>query len=220
MTGSWCDCDSGLSRCARRRSRRQHWPKAAKRWSETKRRRWLEQRDGKAGRVRGDVVAWRGYVVRLARLASGPVGLLVHWYRGGIEDEAFTIDIRAPARLSTVTPGDFAAFDEDVLYQFVSGWRLEVRDALNAGVATERRRRPENHFEHDKEGRDEGEVPPHQGAIAATIRAGIRGIWSVRPGAGVTPNATGSPLYPTRPAPFSNRMTKRRRKSRGWTTKS
>jgi hypothetical protein len=123
ITGSLCDCRSALVRGDAARGKTLRLPRRAAAWSEAKRNRWLEQRgllvEGRESAARGDVVAWHEYLKRVLRAAgTPPVGVLIHFYRAGIENEDITIARRSPVKVQTTTPTVLQTLEPDVLYEF------------------------------------------------------------------------------------------------------
>src|SRR5262245_49618334 len=123
VTGSVCDCQSALVRGDAARGKRLKLPRHAASWSQAKRNRWLEQRglliDGREAAVRGDLVAWYEYLKRVLRAGGKPpVGLLIHFYRAGVENDDITVARRSSVEVQSTPPTVLQALEPDVLYEF------------------------------------------------------------------------------------------------------
>jgi hypothetical protein len=117
VTGSGCDCDTALGGAVR--GKPDQLPRSAARWTETKKQRWIEQRqlagaDGAA--VDGRAVAWHEYMKRVVAAAgAGPVGLVVHWW-----DELGAVRSQEPIEIDRFAPAEFLRMEDQMLYQFVT----------------------------------------------------------------------------------------------------
>ncbi len=101
-------------------------------WSETKVQRWCDQNANvatrkervlaeHAGTRTSEVNAWQQFVTQSVLEGGSPyVGLLLHWHGGMLEGAEVRI-VRSPVELSSLQPGLFLDFKEDVLYTFVNG---------------------------------------------------------------------------------------------------
>jgi hypothetical protein len=123
VTGSACDCQSALVRSEAAGGKTLKLPRHATSWSQSKRDRWLEQRgalmEGRESAVRGDVIAWHEYLKRVLRAAGeAPVGLLIHFYSGGIDAEQIIIARRTPLSVNAMPPAALQSLEPDVLYEF------------------------------------------------------------------------------------------------------
>jgi len=123
VTGSVCDCQSALVRGEAARGKTLKLPRHAAGWSQTKRNRWLEQRgvlvDARESAVRGDVVAWYEYLKKVLRAGGKPpVGLLIHFYKAGVENEEITVARRTKVDVQATPPAVLQALEPDVLYEF------------------------------------------------------------------------------------------------------
>lgn len=123
LNGSGCDCQSALVRSGTAGGKELKLPRAAARWTETKRMRWLEQRgviaEGKEASARGDAIAWFEYLKRVVVLArKGPVGLLIHFYSGGPDNERLTIAHRVSVKLQATSASVLQTLESDILYEF------------------------------------------------------------------------------------------------------
>ena len=120
VTASSCDCQTVLGSARHRKGKGERLPRAAARWSETKKRRWLEQRHvliaQEDAAVHGGAVAWHEYVRRVvAVVPQGPIGLFLSW-----ADSEGAVHVREPVAIETFRPAEFLRFEERTLYQFVS----------------------------------------------------------------------------------------------------
>lgn len=123
ITGSVCDCQSALVRGDAARGKTLKLPRHAAAWSQTKRNRWLEQRglviDGRESAARGDLVAWHEYLKRVLRAGGKPpVGLLIHFYKAGVENEEITVARHSTVKVQATPPTILQALEPDVLYEF------------------------------------------------------------------------------------------------------
>jgi len=133
-TKSWCDCGTALGNAGPRgatvepgaHEARQRAELAAKGWSAAKVKRWIEQRrktEARDERVRRDLgrrvqpelEEWRDALGDIAR-AAGRVGLLLHWYRGGLGTERIAIARRERVKVAALGVEQLARIEEDVLY--------------------------------------------------------------------------------------------------------
>jgi hypothetical protein len=122
LTGSNCDCQSALVRSDIVRGKSLKLPRAAARWSQTKQDRWLEQRGHliaeRETAARGDVVAWHEYLKRvLGAVGTPPVGLLIHFYDAGVDNEHIVIARRSAMRVYEIQPATLQTLEPDVLYE-------------------------------------------------------------------------------------------------------
>lgn len=123
VTGSICDCQSALVRGDAAGGKTLKLPRHASGWSQTKRDRWLEQRGalvaGRESAARGDVVAWHEYLKKVLRSAGkSPVGLLIHFYNAGVDNESIAIVRRAAVNVFGTSSTLLQALEPDVLYEF------------------------------------------------------------------------------------------------------
>ncbi|MBI5160233.1 MAG: hypothetical protein HY996_02265 [Micrococcales bacterium] len=136
-TKAWCDCGTPLGSARRGRGAvaqdgahvaRMKEALRKKGWGSAKIERWLVQQARtreRDERVRKDhdaanaayLETWRDALAALARTA-GPVGLLLHWYHGGLETERIEIARREPVALRSLDVAALAGIEEDMLYVF------------------------------------------------------------------------------------------------------
>lgn len=137
-TAGRCDCGTVLGSLADSgrdpgRDVEQEVAKLRRRgWSEAKVGRWRLQVEGDRVRRRreergqaGRGVPSAGQWVTLVRevLGSGAtprIGLLLHWYAGGVESERIQLKSQRQVPRSELTPELLMRMDEDVLYEFSS----------------------------------------------------------------------------------------------------
>ena len=145
-TGSVCDCGTGLGSLAAdatgpdpdavraKKVRRLE----AKGWGKAKIARWhREQERAEAkreradlhrhrlgwgiGNFRSDADRWLAIVREMIESTRTPtIGLLVHWYSGGLESEPFKILQRITTRLDDATTDTLLHMEHDTLYEFRS----------------------------------------------------------------------------------------------------
>jgi hypothetical protein len=99
-------------------------------WSEAKIQRWIEEKErtnekhlredaDRARAERPQANNWIGFITDLLKSGSiQRVGLLLHWYRGQVEDAGIKISAREKVRLEALTPKLLMGIKEDVLYEF------------------------------------------------------------------------------------------------------
>jgi hypothetical protein len=132
-----CDCGTALGslnhqRAAKVSSYERDLKKFRKQgWSEAKIKRWLKQKEQTQERHRREDAAlsegggpelnrWIEFLNHLIASNLSPrLGLLLHWYHGGIESERIKIQRREKVRLSEVNPERLMRIEEDVLYEVV-----------------------------------------------------------------------------------------------------
>jgi hypothetical protein len=131
-TSGICACGTSLGSLRRTADR----PAASKKelrklrqegWSEAKIERWVEEKEAAKAQALTTAQAARTadaerWITQLRSiLAAGKtdrVGLLLHWYRGSLEDERIHLRNRVPVRIDEVTPDLLMNLEEDVLYEF------------------------------------------------------------------------------------------------------
>lgn len=125
-TPGHCDCGTFLGSLARDESKVERQKNAAdneesklrrKGWSETKLKRWKEQKAERLTKSRSalDATNWESLLNEILNSCQTPfVGLLLHWYDGPIEER---IDLQGREAVS-VTAETLARMKEDVLYEF------------------------------------------------------------------------------------------------------
>jgi hypothetical protein len=123
LTGAVCDCDSSLVPRDATRGKRLELPRHAAAWSETKRVRWLEQRRALVERAEsdahGDATGWHEYLKAVLRAAGKkPLGLLIHFYRHGVENEEIALERRVSVKVRAMPPTALQTLEPDVLYEF------------------------------------------------------------------------------------------------------
>jgi hypothetical protein len=65
------------------------------------------------------VVAWHEYLKKVLRAAGqSPVGLLIHYYNAGVDNESIAIVRRAAVNVLGTSPTLLQALEPDVLYEF------------------------------------------------------------------------------------------------------
>jgi hypothetical protein len=137
-SGKYCDCGTALGSLSNRVQDKaiDFEPQVRKLrkqgWSEAKIKRWLEQKEQtKERHLREDEALARGgaaeldrwimFLKELINVRRIPmVGLLLHWYNGGVEAERINFQRRERLRLSEVTTERLMKIEEDVLYEIVS----------------------------------------------------------------------------------------------------
>ena len=136
-TTSHCDCGSALGSLGRRDGDEpesyEHEIKRLRRksWSEAKIRRWLEQkgqtrekhaREDEARARSNTPVAqyWVDFISAvLNSKCTGRVGILLHFYHMGVEDERIKILGSERVKLEQLTPRLLMEMEYDVIYEFV-----------------------------------------------------------------------------------------------------
>lgn len=132
-TRSSCDCNSALGSASNQQEASQedvtHSSEVAKLrkkgWSEHKIERWLAEKTGSSDRhqqqerskLDAELTRWREFID--AVLSDGftkRFGLLLHMYRGGLEDERIQIKRKEHILLSEHFENVMLTIDEDVLY--------------------------------------------------------------------------------------------------------
>ncbi len=100
-------------------------------WSESKINRWTEDRkkdvekkrkqyNSRANELHTDIENWLTYLRNLFEQTSvSHFGLLLHWYKGGLENEKIKLNERRKVRISEVTEDILLNIDEDILYDIV-----------------------------------------------------------------------------------------------------
>ncbi len=135
-TSSFCDCATPIGSGPRGPSESQEAAHDARRveelrkkgWGAAKIERWLDQqartrrRDVRVRRVRDADEAttldrWRLGIEALS-LQAKRVGLLLHWYQGGLDSERIRIARREEVPIAALTVERLRGIDEDVLYLF------------------------------------------------------------------------------------------------------
>lgn len=104
----------------------------AKRWSEGKIQRWLEQKEQtKEKQLREDEARittgipganyWHSFISELLlSRCTNKVGLLLHFYKGSVEGERVKITTRKRIPVEEITPQQLLEMEYDVLYEFVN----------------------------------------------------------------------------------------------------
>jgi hypothetical protein len=101
-------------------------------WSEAKIQRWVEQKEQTKERHQREDEAratgstpelnqWVEFISELLESGkSRKLGLLLHWYQGGIESERINILGREKVKLTELNPERLMKMNEDMLYEFVA----------------------------------------------------------------------------------------------------
>lgn len=132
----FCDCGTHLGLTARtsapdttRVEKREVDKLKRKGWSETKIQRWLTDRektiekdkvkyDRIVNGVHVDIENWIDYLNKIfTETKIQHFGLLLHWYKGGLESERIKLKDRIKVRLNELTPDTLLKMDEDVIYE-------------------------------------------------------------------------------------------------------
>ena len=133
---SICDCGTQLGLVSRtntpdttRIEKREVDKLKKKGWSETKIKRWLTDREKTSEKdkikydrivngVHLDIANWIDYINKVfTETKTQHFGLLLHWYKGGLEDERIKLKDRIKVKLSELTPDTLLKMDEDVIYE-------------------------------------------------------------------------------------------------------
>jgi hypothetical protein len=100
-------------------------------WGERKIQRWIADRDKNAEKTKikydnlangkhSDVENWRQYFQKVfSDPQIGHLGLLLHWYSNGLEDERITIKQRKRIQVNDLTVEVLLTMEEDVIYDIV-----------------------------------------------------------------------------------------------------
>lgn len=131
-----CDCGTQLGLVCRtttpdttRIEKREVDKLKKKGWTETKIKRWLTDRektiekdkikyDRIVNGVYVDIANWIDYINNVfTETKTQYFGLLLHWYKGGLEDERIKLKDRIKVKLSELTPDILLKMDEDVIYE-------------------------------------------------------------------------------------------------------
>ena len=136
-TTSHCDCGSALGSLGRRDRDEpesyEHELKKLRRkgWGETKIRRWLEQKEqtkekharedeARAGSSTPVAQYWVDFISEvLGSKCTDRVGILLHFYRMGVEDERVKILDKERVKIEKLTPRLLLEMEYDVVYEFV-----------------------------------------------------------------------------------------------------
>lgn len=124
-TGSVCDCGSplffGRSTAGDVEKLRK------KKWSEAKIKQWLKAtearpRDPNApGGVLLSLDDWAAFLDEALRLPGVPyLGIIGHWYKGGVSTDEFTLTRRVRHTVSELREGHLGLLERDVIYEFGS----------------------------------------------------------------------------------------------------
>jgi hypothetical protein len=100
-------------------------------WSETKITHWLTDREKSIEKdqikydrivngVHVDIANWINYLDRVfTKTKIEHFGLLLHWYKGGLESERIKLKDRIRIKISDLTPDNLLKMDEDVIYELL-----------------------------------------------------------------------------------------------------
>jgi hypothetical protein len=132
----FCDCGTHLGLVTRtntpdttRVEKREVDKLKKKRWSETKIKRWLTDRektiekdkikyDRIVNGVHLDIANWIDYMNKIfTETGIEHFGLLLHWYKGGLESERIKLKDRIKVKIRDLTPDTLLNMDEDVIYE-------------------------------------------------------------------------------------------------------
>ncbi|MFM7855005.1 MAG: hypothetical protein ACKO96_24535 [Flammeovirgaceae bacterium] len=135
----FCDCGTHLGLATRTKSpdnsrveKREVDKLKKKGWSETKISRWLTDREKTIEKdkarydriVNGvdiDIENWINYLNQVFKETKiQHIGLLLHWYKGGLESERIKVKDRIRIRINDLTGDTLLKMDEDVIYEV---WR-------------------------------------------------------------------------------------------------
>jgi hypothetical protein len=140
-TRKMCDCGTGLGAAGLRWRSSQDDPAAevprlrTRGWSETKIRRWLDQKGAVAARREEsrsqagegptpEIEAWTEFLrTAVISKATSRVGVPLHDYHGRVEGEKIAVMRRESVPLDTLSPRQLAFLEYDVLYEFGSAAR-------------------------------------------------------------------------------------------------
>lgn len=133
---TFCDCGTHLGLATRTKSpdnlrveKREVDKLKKKGWSETKIKRWRTDRENtiQKDKVRYDRIAngvdidienWINYLSKVFNKTKiQHFGLLLHWYKGGLESERINIKDRIQIRIFELTADTLLKMEEDVIYE-------------------------------------------------------------------------------------------------------
>lgn len=135
-TRNWCDCGTAIGSTLRKETRRavafsepeveklrkQGWSAhKIERWQEERRRSFEKEKAAIASRASIDrsaeVQNWLDFFQAASnQRAARALGLLLHWYRGGLNTENITLAARVSWNVKTLEPQQLLEVEEDTLY--------------------------------------------------------------------------------------------------------
>lgn len=122
-TGSACDCGSPLF--FGRSTARDVEKLRKKKWSEAKIKQWLKATEARPidpnapSGVLLSLDEWAAFLDEALRLPGVPyLGIIGHWYKGGVSTDNFTLTRRARHTVSELREGDLGLLERDVIYEF------------------------------------------------------------------------------------------------------
>ena len=126
-TSRMCDCDSVIASNSQHLNEKEKYASDIRRmkkkgWSETKINRWIEQKEnsGRNEELKKDNERWQRFLRELLTVDQiGKVGVLIHWYDLGLEDEPIDLKEKRKIKINDVEEDTLENMEYDVLYEFI-----------------------------------------------------------------------------------------------------
>ena len=126
-TSRMCDCDSLIASNAQHLNEKEKYASDIKRkkkrgWSDTKISRWIKQKEnsGRNEELKQDNERWQQFLKELLTIDQiGKVGVLIHWYDLGLEDELIDLREKRKIKFSDLSEDTLENLEYDILYEFV-----------------------------------------------------------------------------------------------------
>lgn len=126
-TSRMCDCDSVIASNFQHLNLEEKYASDIKRkkkkgWSETKINRWIVQKEnsGRNEELQQDNERWMQFLTELLNVNQiGKVGILIHWYDLGLEDEPIDLKEKRKIQSDDLVDDTLENMEYDILYEIV-----------------------------------------------------------------------------------------------------
>ena len=126
-TSRMCDCGSVIASNAQHLNEEEKYAsdiklKKKKGWSDTKINRWIKQKEnsGRNEELKQDNERWQQFLGELLTVDQiGKVGVLIHWYDLGLEDELINLNGKKKVKISNLSEDTLENMEYDTLYEFI-----------------------------------------------------------------------------------------------------